>query len=188
MDSFSFKYFFTAILVLFAHAASATDVVFESDVQIKRHDQNTFQPLKAGESIPLKSGDSVFALNSQNMPVLILAPAKEKGRVVVADSSISTALQAQLQPTLQKATSEIIDGLRRAEALIQKKDYTQASTIILSLKSKYKDISSLLFMSGTLSYLQNNKSAAVEDLSAGLRLDPNNEPAKKLLAQLKGTP
>lgn len=188
MDSFSFKFFFTTIVILFAHSAHATDVVFESDVQIKRNDQNSFENLKAGQSISLNAGESVFALNNQNMPVLIIAPVKDKGRVVVADSNISLAIQAQLQPSLQKATGEIIDGLRKAEGLIQKKDFTQASAIILSLKSKYKDISSLLFMSGTLSYLQNNKSAAIEDLQRGLSLDPNNEPAKKLLAQLKGTP
>ncbi len=188
MGSFSFKISFTAVVILCAQATRATDVVFESDVQIKRNDQNSFENLKAGQSIPLNAGDSVFALNGQNMPVLIVAPVKDKGRVVVADSNMSLAIQSQLQATLQKSTSEIIDGLRKAEGLIQKKDFNQASTIILSLKSKYKDISSLLFMSGTLSYLQNNKSAAIEDLQRGLSLDPNNEPAKKLLTQLKGTP
>jgi len=188
MDSFSYKFFITTILFLFTPLAHATDVVFESDVQFKRNNQNAFEPLKAGQSISLNSGDNVFALNGQNMPVLIVAPAKDKARVVVADSNISVALQAQLQPTLQKAISEIVDGLRRAENLIQKKDYVQASAILFSLKSKYKDISSLLFMSGTLSYLQNNKTVAIEDLTRGLQLDPNNEPAKKLLAQLKGTP
>lgn len=189
MDLVNFKFFFTTLIAFsFISSARATEVVFESDVKVKRGDQNSFEDIKAGQSLPLIAGESVFALNSQNMPVLIVAPAKDKARVVVADSNMSTAIQAHLQPTLQKATSEIVDGLRKAEILIQKKDFTQASTIILSLKSKYTDISSLLFMSGTLAYLQNNKSSAIEDLSRGLQLDPNNEPAKKLLAQLKGAP
>ena len=162
--------------------------MFESDVKVKRNDQNSFEEIKAGQALSLAPGESVFALNSQNMPVLIVTPAKDKGRVVVADSNMSMAMQAHLQPALQKATGEIVEGLRKAEILIQKKDFTQATAIVLSLKSKYTDIASLLFMSGTLSYLQNNKSAAIEDLSRGLQLDPNNEPAKKLLAQLKGAP
>lgn len=186
MSSFSFKKILIIASVLFAFQAYAAELVFESDVQIKRNDQTSFEKVKAGETLPLKPGDSVFAMSPQNMPILVVAPVKDQGRVVVSDTNMSAAMQEQLQPTLQKATSEIVDGLRKAEALIQKKDYSQAQTLVMTLKTKYKDISSLLFMSGTLSYLMNNKTAAVEDLQRGLQLDPNNEPAKKLLAQLKG--
>lgn len=164
----------------------AGEVIFESDVQVKKNAQNSFENLKAGQSLPLQAGDSFFVITPQNIPLLIFSPSKTNAKFVVADTNISTALQEQLQPVVQKATTEIIDGLRRTEALIQKKDYQQAATIVVSLKSKYPNISSLLFMSGTLNYLTNNKSAAVEDLQRGLSLDPGNEPAKKLLAQLKG--
>jgi hypothetical protein len=182
------KTFLVFASLFFAVNAPAAELVFEADVQIKKNDQNNFESIKAGQSLPLQAGDNVFVLSSQNLPLLVVAPSKNNSKVVVSDTNMTAALQEHLQPAVQRATVEIIDGLRKAEALIQKKDYTQASTIIVTLKSKYKDISSLLFMSGTISFLMNNKSAAVEDLQKGLILDPANEPAKRLLAQMKGAP
>lgn len=186
MNNFKVKIFLTVFAALTAFEAKAADLIFESDVQIKKNDQNSFESIKAGEGIPLEPGDNIFVMTKKSLPLLVVAPMKDNAKVVIPDSNMSTALQEQLQPTLQKATSEIVDGLRKAETLIQKKDFPQASAILLSLKSKYKDISSLLFMSGTLAYLMNNKSSAVEDLQKGLALDPTNESAKKLLTQLKG--
>jgi hypothetical protein len=186
MNNFKVKIFLIVFTALTALQAQSADLVFESDVQVRRNNQNSFESIKAGSGVPLEPGDNVFVMTPTNLPLLIVAPAKDNAKVVVPDTNMAAALQEQLQPTLQKATSEIIDGLRKAEALIQKKDYPQASSIILSLKSKYKDISSLLFMSGTLAYLMKNKSTAVEDLQKGLLLDPSNESAKKLLTQLKG--
>lgn len=186
MNNFKVKIFLIAIAALTTMEAKSADLVFESDVQIKKNDQTSFESLKAGQGFVLEPGDNVFVMTPKNLPLLIVAPLKDNAKVVVPDTNMSAALQEQLQPTLQKATSEIVDGLRKAETLIQKKDFSQASAILLSLKSKYKDISSLLFMSGTLAYLMNNKSSAVEDLQKGLALDPSNESAKKLLSQLKG--
>lgn len=186
MNNFKVKIFLTVFAVLTGFEAQAADLIFESDVQIKKNDQNSFENLKAGQGFALEPGDNVFVMTPKNLPLLIVAPMKDNAKVVIPDTNMSAALQEQLQPTLQKATSEIIDGLRKAENLIQKKDFPQASAILLSLKSKYKDISSLLFMSGTLAYLMNNKSSAVDDLQKGLALDPTNESAKKLLTQLKG--
>jgi hypothetical protein len=186
MNNFKVKIFLTVFAVLTTFEAKSADLVFESDVQIKKNDQNAFASLKAGEGMVLEPGDNVFVMTKKNLPLLIVAPMKDNAKIVVPDSNMSAALQDQLQPTLQKATSEIVDGLRKAETLIQKKDFSQASAILLSLKGKYKDISSLLFMSGTLAYLMNNKSSAVDDLQRGLALDPSNESAKKLLTQLKG--
>lgn len=186
MINFKVKIFLIAIAALTTMEAKSADLVFESDVQIKKNDQTSFESLKAGQGFILEPGDNVFVMTPKNLPLLIVAPLKDNAKIVVPDTNISAALQEQLQPTLQKATSEIVDGLRKAETLIQKKDFPQASAILLSLKSKYKDISSLLFMSGTLAYLMNNKSSAVEDLQKGLALDPSNESAKKLLSQLKG--
>ena len=186
MKTMSVKIFLTTLTAFIALHAKAADLVFESDVQIKKNDQTSFEPIKAGQSFEISPGDNIFVMTPKSLPLLIVAPAKDKAKVVITDSNMSAALQEQLQPTLQKATSEVIDGLRKAEALIQKKAYPQASAILLALKGKYKDISSLLFMSGTLAYLMNNKSSAVDDLQRGLALDPSNESAKKLLAQLKG--
>jgi hypothetical protein len=186
MNNFKVKIFLSLFIALTALDANSADLIFESDVQFKKNTQNSFENLKAGEGMSLEAGDNVFVMTKKNLPMLIMAPARDKAKIVIPDTNMSAALQEQLQPTLQKATSEIIDGLRKAESLIQKKDFSQASSILLSLKSKYKDISSLLFMSGTLAYLMNNKSSAVDDLQKGLALDPTNESAKKLLTQLKG--
>lgn len=186
MKTFTVKIFLATLASLVAVHATAADLVFESDVQIKKNDQNAFEEIKAGQSFEITPGDNIFVMSPKKLPMLIVAPAKDKAKVVITDTNMTAALQEQLQPTLQKATSEIVDGLRKAEILIQKKDYPQASAILLALKGKYKDISSLLFMSGTLAYLMNNKSSAVDDLQKGLLLDPSNESAKKLLAQLKG--
>lgn len=182
-------YHFLTILFFCSHQfVQASEIVFESNVQFKRNNQANFESLKAGDSLSLKSGENAFVITPQNIPVLVYSVQKEGSKITIADSNITTALLEQLQPSLQKATNEIIDGLRKAETLVQKREISQASSITSTLKEKYRNISSVLFMSGTIFYLMNNKASAIEDLQNGLRLDPNNEPAKKLLIQLKGSP
>lgn len=181
-----FKTFLGLLIFLAAPVARTAEIIFESDIQFKRPEQNSFESLKAGQGIPLKAGDYIFAMTSHNLPLLVVAPEKERSRVVVSNVLLSSSLQLQLKPHLQKATTEIIEGLRQAETLIQKKDLSQATALITSLKNKYQDIPSLIFMSGTLAYLTNDKNTAVQELQRGLELDPGNEPARKLLKQLKG--
>ncbi len=184
------KFYHIILLIFFGNNSfsSASEVIFQSNVQFKKNEQTNFESLNAGESLNLKSGESAFIITPQNIPLLVYAIQKDGSKITVADSNVSTAIAEQLQPSLQKATTEIIEGLRKAEALVQKRDFSQAASITSSLKEKYRNISSVLFMSGTVFYLMNNKTSAVEDLQNGLRLDPNNEPAKKLLGQLKGAP
>lgn len=186
----SIKFYHIILYIVFGNNlfSNASEVVFESNVQFKKNEQTNFESLKAGESLNLKSGESALIITPQNIPLLVYAIQKDGSKITVADSNVSTALAEKLQPSLQKATAEIIEGLRKAEALIQKRDFSQAASITALLKEKYQNISSVLFMSGTIFYLMNNKASAVEDLQSGLRLDPNNEPAKKLLGQLKGSP
>lgn len=166
--------------------ALAGKIAFESTVQVKKADQVSFETVASGTNIDINPGDQLLVVSKQGLPLLVFAPSSKDSSIVIQDGAVNTALQEQLQPSIEKSTNEIIEGLRRAETLIQKRDFNQASVVTSSLKEKYKNISSVLFLSGTLNYLMNNKSAAVEDLQKGLALDPNNESAKKLLAQLKG--
>lgn len=170
------------------HYSYASEVIFESDVQLKKGQQTGFESVKAGASVKLEPGENAFVMTPQNLPILIYATQKEGSKIIVSNTSVAAALADQLQPSLEKATNEIIDGLRRAESYVKKRDFTQASSITAALKEKYRNISAVLFMSGTVYFLMNNKNSAIEDLQNGLRLDPNNEPAKKLLSQIKGTP
>lgn len=173
-------------LILESTPVYAGKITFESDVKVKKTEQSNFEDLKAGDSFTLNSGDQVFAITKQGLPLLIFSPSSKNSNLVVQSVSLNAAMTEQLQPTLNKATNEVIDGLRKAESFMQKRDYTQATTVTNQLKQKYGNISSVLFLSGTLNFLMNNKSTAIEDLQKGLAIDPSNEAAKKLLSQLKG--
>lgn len=175
------------MIALGSQTGFASEIFFESAVQIKKNNQSVFMPLPAGQSLPMQAGESAFILTSQNIPVLIYAIQNKDSKITLEDSNVSAAIQEYLTPNLQKATHEIIEGLRKTEALIQKRDLSQAVTIVTALKEKYQNIPSVLFMSGTVHYLMNKKSSAIEDLQKGLMIDSNNESAKKLLAQLKGS-
>lgn len=161
-------------------------VSFEEEVRIKRPDQVSLEKFDQGKKLELNAGETVFILTKEGLPVILTSPLSKDSHLSVASPHLKYILAEQLRPSLETSTNIIIKELRRAEALIQKKDLTQAQSVILPLKEKYPDISSILFMSGTVNFLLNSKSAAIEDLSRGLQIDPDYEPAKKLLAQLKG--
>ncbi len=165
--------------------AFATTVVFESDVRVKREGQSSFEVQKKDSPLSLKNGDSALVSTSQGLPLLIVTPKDEKSQIRVSDSDLSTVTRDQLQPALQAATSEIVDGLRKAEALIQRRDYEQALQTTSGLKAKYPRLSSILFTDATANYLSNNKAAAIESLERGLELEPSNASATKLLKKLK---
>ena len=181
-------YFIFVGMLFPATHAFAADIVFESDVQIKRNSLGNLESIKTGDLIKLAPGENIFVSTPQGLPMLIYSVQKDSSKVTVSNIMISTAVQEQLQPALEKSTAEIIEGLRRAEVLVQKRELNQAATITNSLKEKYKYVSSIWFLSGTIAFLQNSKTTAIEDLEKGLRLDPDNDPAKKLLTKLKGAP
>lgn len=172
-----------------ALSAHAAELRFESDVSVRKLDQNNSESKKSGEALVVNPGDAAIIVHGKkNLPLLVFAPSSNDSKVTLTDAQFELLLQEQLQPTLESATREIVSELRRTESLVQRKDYAQAQTIMSGLKTKYPRVSSVLFMSGTVSFLMNNKAGAIEDLQKGLEFDPQNEPAKKLLAQLKGNP
>jgi len=180
------KIILALLLVLFGVHAQAAELVFESDAKVKKSAQLQFQTIRAGEAVPFDSGDPILAITQKGLPILFYCPNSKSAKATILDADLSVALQEELRPTLQMQTTEIVTQLRRAESLIQNKDYNQALTLVTTLKAKYKDIAPILFMSGTIYYLLNNKPLAIEELQKGLALDPQDDSAKRLLTQLKG--
>lgn len=179
------KSFAVFLIVIFASPSFATEVRFEGAARVKRGN-SAFEDVKEGQSIELKAGESVLALPRQGLPLMIFQPASSSSKIVVSDADLREAVRAELQPKLESATSEIVNGLRKAESFIQRKNHEQARAIVGELKQKYPGISSVLFLSGTVNYLLNDRASAIEDLQAGLALDSTNDPARRLLERLKG--
>lgn len=164
----------------------AADVTFESDVRIKKEDQSAFQPLKGGTPLRLETGESALVSTSQGLPMLIYSIKDKRSKIQIDDANLNVLAQDQLRPALEKATNEIISGLQKVEAAIQRRDYDQALALVTPLKAKYPNIAAVQFASGSANYLTNRKSDAINDLEKGLANDPDNAAAKKLLAKLKG--
>lgn len=176
------------LLGCFSFHAKAAELSFESDAKVKKANQTTFLSVKSGEAIPYNSEEPLLAITQRGLPILVYCPNAKTQKTTILDTDMSAALQEELRPTLEIQTNDIITQIRKAESLIKRKDYQQAQNIVGMLKEKYKDISSILFMSGTVSYLLDNKNQAIEDLQKGLSIDPSDEAAKRLLTQLKGAP
>ena len=180
------KLIYVCIANLVCLTASAEELTFATNVRYKRPDENSFIELKSGEKLSLKQGDSLLITTSEGLPMLIYSTKSASSQIHIPNADLQSIMQEQLKSALEKSTQEIVEGLRRTEALIQKRDYAQALSTISPLKEKYKTISSVLFMSGTVHYLMNNKDLAIEELQQGLLLDPENIPAKNLLQKLGG--
>jgi hypothetical protein len=178
-------YFCNFIFFAFCFAAHAAEVTFETDVTCKKNNQEAVA-VKAGSKIKIDRGENIFAVSPQSVPLLILSPSSDSAKITVTDSNFKSILQQLIQPQIDSEANEIIDSLRRIDALLQKRDYAQAVQIINALKEKYNQLSSVMFMSGTVHYLMNDKTTAIDDLEKGLVIDGHNESAKSLLKKLKG--
>ncbi|MES2767503.1 MAG: hypothetical protein V4596_00035 [Bdellovibrionota bacterium] len=164
----------------------AEQISFETDVQYKKNDQQNFEMLKAGQKIEIQKGENVFIISKKNIPMLVFSAHSSDSQITISEASMSTGVIELINSHVEKSTDEIIENLRRAEVFIQKRDYNQASQTISILKQKYKNNSSILFMSASINYLKNDKQSAINDLQEGLVINPTNENAKKLLSKLKG--
>lgn len=180
------NFFLSLLIILSLQESPAASVSFEDEVSIKRPDQTSFEKVGQGKQIPLEDGDTLFILTKEGLPLILTSPLSKTSNISITSPRLKYLMSEQVRPNLESSTNEIVRELRKAENLIQKKDLLQAQSIVLQLKEKYPRISSVLFMSGTVHFLLNNKSTAQEDLTRGLELDPGYEPAKKLLLQIKG--
>ena len=177
-------------LILGSRPLCAAEVSFESDIAFKSPDQPDFTTVKAGagQKLQIRAGDTLLILPKQGLPVLLVVPRDDDSRITLTNANFSGLISEVTRPELERSSNEIIDGLRRADTLIQKRDYAQASQVMAPLKDKYPRVSSVQFMSGTIHYLLNDNATAIKDLERGLQIDPENEDAKRLLLKLKGNP
>ncbi len=181
------SYFYISLISFFlTSVVHAEQFVFEGPAKYKKADQTSYSELKAGEALELNEGESALLVTAQGMPMLIFSAKSRKSTVHVSAANLSGLVISQAQSYLDRTANEVVDGLRKTENLLQKREYQQALTVVSGLKEKYGQISSVLFMSATVQYLLKNKSAASEDLQRGLKIEPENPAAKKLLAQVKG--
>lgn len=178
----------TLIFLTFIFSMSlshATTLNLQTNAQVRRLSENNFVEKKSGDSIELTSGESLLIIPNKSVPLIYTASAPN-AVVTITDANVSAVVAETIQEPVEKATNEIVSRMTEAQIHVQKKNYTQASSIMSDLKQKYPRVSAIRFLSGTVHYLNNNKVAAAEDLQAGLQIDPNNESAKKLLGQMKG--
>lgn len=177
----------STLLLLIGLSSFAQTVSFETEVRYKKMEDAGYSDLKSNQSINLKKGENALILTKTGVPVLIYTPLDTDSTLKITESNLQSLMQEQMQASLNAAANEVVDGIRKVEALLQKREYQQALVGITQLKGKYPRISTVLFLSGTVQYLSNNKSAAIEDLNAGLVIDPQNSAAQKLLNELKGS-
>ncbi len=181
----SLKIFLLVFISSFNFSVFAEEIIFDTNVKIKKNDATEFTELKAQQALTLDNGDKALVSTNDGIPLFIFSAARSNSRIEIPSTQLSMVALEQAAPFLEKTTNEIIDGLRRVDSLISKRDYTQAVTKIAALKEKYKGLSAVLFLSGTANYLANNKSTAVKDLESGLIINPENSSAKKLLEKIK---
>lgn len=179
------SFFITSFLISsFAFAATLN---LQTNAQVRKLDESVFAEKKSGDSLQLEPGESILIVPQKSVP-LIYTVASPNATVTISDANVSEALSEKIQEPVEKATNEIVSRMTEAQIHIQKRNYSQAAAIVSDLKQKYPRVSAVRFLSGTIQYLNNNKVAAAEDLQIGLQIEPNNEAAKKLLGQIKGTP
>lgn len=175
-----------SILVAPFGMAFAQSISFDSDIRYKKLEDSNFVELKADQKLKLKKGENALILAKFSIPILVYSPMDESSVLKFNQANFQELMQEQMQESLNTATNELIEGIRKTEALLQKRDFPQALTTISELKNKYPKVSEVLFLSGTVQYLSNNKTAATDDLTAGLALDPKNSSAQKLLKKMAG--
>jgi Tfp pilus assembly protein PilF len=175
------------ISMLWMSTTRAEEITFETDVSIKRNNELNFTTVPAGQKLVMTRGEFVYVVTPNNPPLLMFSASNNKSQLLVKESNFTAALKEVLRPQIESVTNEILSALRRADQLLQKRDYSRAAQLVAPLKEKYPRVSSILFMDGTIHYLLNDKSLAIESLEKGLALDPNNEDAQHLLARLRGS-
>lgn len=180
-----FQIYFAYMLMFFSVALRAEEFTFDSNIKYKKNDATEFTELKAQQVLVLQAGDKALINTHDGIPFLIFSSQNSNAKISVPNSQISLVALEQTTPFLEKTTSDIIEGVRKVDSLISKRDYALALTTVTVLKEKYKGLSTILFLSGSANYLNNNKQAAVKDLEGGLAINPENSSAKKLLEKIK---
>lgn len=166
--------------------SQAQKILFEQKARFKSEESSQFEDLKPGDILDLKKSKSWFVISEKGLPFVIVQPSSKNSEIKLSENHLDELMLESVSPEVNRMVSEILIGLRKAEGLMQRQNYVQALNLVTPLKEKYKRISTILFLSGSLHFLLNNKTSSIEDLEAGLKIDPSYEPAQKLLQKLKG--
>lgn len=175
----------TVMAMIFPDGTFATEISFEGPVSYKRNHEAEFKDAKAGDKIRLESSEALFVTRKDSLPILVYSVCRESATLSITNADLNSATEAALRVPVEKASTEIVTALRKADTLIKKRSYAQALQIVTPLKEKYPRIASVLFMSATLRYLSGDKISAIEDLEKGLLLEPNDEDARAMLLKLR---
>lgn len=174
-----------AILCLFICQANAVQLQSEIELRVKKESATDFNLIKAGEILELNRGETVLAVPSTGLPFFILVPSSQNAKFQLAAGDVSSMAQNQVAEVVGKTVHEVIIGLRKAETFMSKREYTQGLSVLMPLKQKYPQVAEIFFLSASLNYLNKNKNAALDDVQKGLAIFPEDESAKKLLANLQ---
>lgn len=178
-------YVFFLILMLINKFIYASELQFDGDVLIKETDKNEFEKITSGQSFTIKKDSSYFILSAQNIPLLLVTKSDVNSQILLTNQDFAKIFDEKTNKIIDEKTNAILNSLRKAEALLLKKDFGQALTVLNQTKEKHNNISAVLFLSGTLNSLMNNKKMAIEDLEKGLLIDPQNLSAQNMLKKLK---
>jgi hypothetical protein len=174
-------------ILLFAPAwLFAATVSFESPAQVKTLDADHFTAYGAGQKLDVKSGEGYLILTDNQLPLILFSANSADAKLKLDSAQANAVYQQAVQPYMDKKLNEILSEINNVQSLIQKREYNSAGAQIKILKEKYPRLATIYFLSGTIGFLSNNKTLALEDIEKGLTIDPTNEAAKRLRDKLRG--
>lgn len=172
-------------LCLFSSQANAVQLQSEIELRVKKESSAEFNLIKAGETLEIQKGETVYAVPSIGLPFFILVPSSQDAKFQLASGDVSSMAQTQVAEVVGKTVHDVITGLRKAETFMSKREYTQGLSVLAPLKQRYPQVAEIFFLSASLNYLNKNKNAALDDVQKGLAIVPEDESAKKLLTSLQ---
>lgn len=159
---------------------------FESAAQVKALDVDHFTAYGAGQKLEVKSGEGYLILTDNQLPLILFSANSPNAKLKLDSAQPNAVYQQAAQPYMDKKLNEILSEINNVQSLIQKREYNAAGAQIKILKEKYPRLATIYFLSGTIGFLSNNKTLALEDIEKGLLIDPTNEAAKRLRDKLRG--
>jgi predicted Zn-dependent protease len=165
--------------------AFALQVTTDFKASYQKTGDSNLVDLNPREVLQLDPGQQVLFQADGHIPMLIVIPKDKDAQVHLSNEQQKDLIQKATQKSLSEAVSEIVAKIQATEWLIKNKNYSSAQTNLNELQDKYPQVASIYFMQGTVHFLLNNRKAAVAAFEQGLRIDPNNVDAKKLLENLR---
>ncbi len=176
MNIISFILFLLNLKICFAES-----ITFDSPVRYLKNEDNQYIELKSKEELILKSGDKVFVNPNDNLPFFIYSTSSDKTFIHIPGNQLKNLDQERTTAQVEKMTNSVLGQIRQIDSMIASRNFKEALNQVNDLKLKYRHLSEIYFLSGTVNYLLNNKSVAIKDLESGLSINAENKAAKKLL-------